>query len=191
LPGLIPVLERYNVDFVNVGPEAGHGNFYERWETLLAARPAGSVGTLWAGMTWELDTDRADTDITLEALWPEPGSAGGPLVLRLTYGNTSFLFGGDATALVEETLVAQKGHNLHSNVLLLARQGAKTASTPAFLQAVAPEAVIISAEGNAGSPDPIVLARVMDKPVYRTDEMGTITITSDGQQVHVQVTRRP
>lgn len=186
LSGLIPVLERYDVDFVNVSPETGRGNLYERWEALLAARPAGSVGTLWAGMTWELDTD-----VTLETLWPEPGSSGGPLVLRLTYGNTSFLFGGDATVVVEESLVARERHNLRSSVLLLARHGAKTASTPVFLQTVAPEAVIISAGSDARGPDPAVLARVMDKPVYRTDEAGAIAVTSDGRQIHVRVVRRP
>jgi len=186
LPGLIPVLERYTVDFVNVGPETGRGSLYERWEALLAARPAGSVDTLWAGMTWELDNG-----VTLQTLWPEPDSAGGPLVLRLTYGNTSFLFGGDATAVVEETLVAREGRNLSSSALLLARHGAKTTSTPAFLQAVAPEVVIISAGNDARGPDPAVLARVMDKTVYRTDEAGAIAITSNGRQIHVRVARRP
>jgi len=192
LPGLIPVLERYTVDFVNVGPETGRGNLYERWDTLLAERPVGSVGTLWAGTTWELDTgDRASTGVTLQTLWPEPGSANGPLVLRLTYGNTSFLFGGDATAVTEETLVAREGQNLRSSVLLLARHGAKTASTPTFLQAVAPEVIVISTGDDARSPDPAVLARVMDKPVYRTDEAGAIALTSDGRQINVHVARRP
>ncbi len=186
LPGLIPALERYTVDFVNVSPEAGRGNLYERWEALLTERPAGSVGTLWSGMTWEIDSS-----VVLQTLWPEPGSASGPLVLRLTYGDTSFLFGGEATAVIEDTLAAREGPNLRSSVLLLARQGAKTASTLTFVQAVAPEAVIISAGNDARSPAPEVLARVMDRPVYRTDEAGAIAITSNGRQIHVRVARRP
>jgi competence protein ComEC len=189
LPGLIPVLERYTVDFVNVSPETGSGNLYKRWEALLAERPAGSVGTLWAGMTWDLDS--GNTGVTLQTLWPEPGSSGGPLVLRLTYGNTSFLFGGDATAIAEETLVAREGQSLRSSVLLLARHGAKTASTPIFLQAVAPEVVVISTGNDTRDPDPAVLARVMDKPVYRTDEAGAIALTSDGRQIHVHAARHP
>ncbi|MGC9396450.1 MAG: ComEC/Rec2 family competence protein [Anaerolineae bacterium] len=191
LPGLIPVLERYTVDFVNVSPETGRGNLYERWDALLAERPAGSVGTLWAGMAWELDAGSTGTGVTLQTLWPEPGSANGPLVLRLTYGNTSFLFGSDATAVTEETLVAREGQNLRSSMLLLARHGAKTASTPAFLQAVAPEVVVISAGDDARNPDPEVLARVMDKPVYRTGEAGAIALTSDGRQINVHVARHP
>jgi competence protein ComEC len=186
LQGLIPVLERYAVDFVNVSPETGSGNLYERWEALLAERTPGSVGILRAGMTWEIDTG-----IALQTLWPEPGSSGGPLVLRLTYGNTSFLFGGDATAITEETLVEREGQNLRSSMLLLARHGTKTASTPIFLQTVAPEIVVISSGNNARGPDPEVLARVMDKPVYRTDEVGSIALTSDGRQINVHGTRRP
>lgn len=186
LAGLIPVLERYTVDFVNVSPETGRGNRYERWEALLAERTPGSVGILWAGMTWELDTG-----LTLQTLWPEPGGTGGPLVLRLTYGNTSFLFGGDATTVTEEALIKREGQHLRSSVLLLARHGAKTASTPIFLQAVAPEVVVISAGNDTRGPDPAVLARVMDKSVYRTDEAGAITMTSDGRQIHVHVARRP
>ena len=194
LSGLIPVLERYSVDFVNTSPEMGHGNLYERWDALLAERPAGSVGTLWAGMAWELDTGghaNANASVTLQTLWPEPGSSDGPLVLRLTYGNTSFLFGGDATAVTEETLVEREGQNLRSSVLLLARHGAKTASTPIFLQAVAPEVVVISTGNDAHGPDPEVLARVMDKPIYRTDEAGAIVLTSDGRQIEIRVTHRP
>ncbi len=182
LTGLVPVLERFKVDVVNTGPETGRGNVYERWEALLAARPAESVGALWAGMAWQLDAG-----VTLHTLWPEQGE-NGPLVLRLTYGSTSFTFGGDATALVEETLVARDGSNVRSSALLLARHGAKTASTTAFLQAVAPEVVVISA--GDGAPDPTVLARVMDKPVYRTDVDGAVELVSDGQRIQVTPTRR-
>ncbi|HQE92980.1 MAG TPA: ComEC/Rec2 family competence protein [Anaerolineae bacterium] len=182
LTGLVPVLERYTVDAVYSGPETGQGNVYAQWETLLAARPAESVGTLWAGMALELDTD-----VTLHALWPEPGEYG-PLVLQLTHGQTSFIFGGDATALVEEALVARDGSALRSSVLVLARHGAKSASTAAFLQAVAPDVAIISA-GDA-APDPTVLARLMDTPVYRTAVDSTLEMTSDGQRIQVAAGRR-
>lgn len=181
LAGLIPVLERYNVDVVHVGPETGRGNVYERWETLLAARSPESVCTLWAGMAWEVETG-----VTLHALWPAPDSAGGPLVLRLTYGEVSFIFGGDATAMVEEALVARDGGSLRSSVLVLARHGAKAASTTAFLQAVAPEIVVISGK----APHPTTLARVMDKSVYRTDEIGAVELISDGHTIQVPRSRR-
>ncbi|HOT92061.1 MAG TPA: ComEC/Rec2 family competence protein [Anaerolineae bacterium] len=177
LTGLVPVLERYKVDLVSIGPETGQGNIYERWTALLAARPVESVGTLWAGTAWELDTG-----VTLHSLWPEREEIG-PLVLRLTYADTSFTFGGDATARVEASLVARDGSRLRSTVLVLARHGTKAASTVAFLQAVAPEVVVISS--GKDTPDPAVLARVMDKPVYRTDTDGTLELLTDGRQLEV------
>ena len=187
LAGLIPVLERYTVDFVVTSPEAGAGDIYDRWSTLLLARPAGSTSVLWAGMAWQLDHG-----VTLRALWPEPGGDGGPLVLRLDYGSTAFTLTGDATARVEDALVARHGTNLHSSVLLVARHGAKTAAGPAFLQAVAPEIVVISVGGdNPRTPDPTLLARVMDLPVYRTDVHGTVHLVSDGQEVRVRATQNP
>ncbi|HOU15270.1 MAG TPA: ComEC/Rec2 family competence protein [Anaerolineae bacterium] len=182
LTGLVPVLERYKVAGVYTGPETGHGNVYTQWEALLAARPSQSVERLWAGTARE-----PETGVTLHALWPTQGESG-PLVLRLTYDNTSFTFGGDASALVEETLVARYGSTLHSNVLILARHGAKTASTTVFLQAVAPEIVIISAGESA--PAPAVLARLMGTPIYSTDQDGAVEIVSDGQRLQVTAGRR-
>ncbi len=182
LTGLVPVLERYKVAVVHTGPETGRGNVYARWEALLAMRPPESVETLWAGTARE-----PDTGVALHTLWPAQGESG-PLVLRLTYGSTSFTFGGDASAWVEEALVARHGSALHSSVLVLARHGAKTASTTAFLQAVAPEIAILSA--GEGAPDPAVLARLMDTPIYRTDQDGAVEIVSDGHKIQIIADRR-
>ena len=112
-------------------------------------------------------------------------------MLRLDYGSTSFTLTGDATTLVEDALVARHGANLRSSVLLVARHGAKTAASPAFLQATSPEIVVISAGDSERYPDPTMLARVMDLPVYRTDVDGAVHVISDGRQSHVRTTRTP
>ena len=145
LAGLIPVLERYHVDFVSVGPEAGSGNLYETWERLLEERPSDTVGHLSSGMSWQLDQD-----VTLRTLWPDVGESG-PLVLQIVYGETSILLPGDATTVVEEALVARHHEDLRSTVLLAPRHGDATAATPAFLQAVAPEVAVISVGAESGA----------------------------------------
>ncbi len=185
LAGLIPVLERYHVDFVSVGPEAGSGDLYEMWERLLEERPSDTVGHLSSGMSWQLDQD-----VALRTLWPDVG-ASGPLVLQIVYGETSILLPGDATTVVEEALVARHHGDLRSTVLLAPRHGDATAATPAFLQAVAPEVAVISvgAENRSGDPAPAVLARLMDVPVYRTDQDGTIEIVSDGKKIEVKTAK--
>ncbi len=185
LTGLIPVLERYRVDFVSVGPETGSGNRYERWEMLLEERSSATVGYLSSGMSWQLDQD-----VALRTLWPEVG-ASGPLVLQIVYGETSILLPGDATTVVEEALVARHHEDLRSTVLLTPRHGDATAATPTFLQAVTPEVAVISvgADNWGRYPAPAVLARLMDTPVYRTDQDGTIEIISDGEKVEVKTER--
>lgn len=184
--GLVPVLERYTVDWVLTAPESGGSDFYARWSELLAARPPGTVGVLWAGAAWPLDQG-----VTLHVFWPAAAESPGPLVLRLEYGATSILLPGAATTVVETALVQREATALRSTVLALPRHGAKTSSTPAFLQAVAPEQVIITvgADNPAGDPATVVLARVMDKPVYRTDQHGAVTVISDGRTLTVRPER--
>jgi competence protein ComEC len=183
LNGLAPVLERYTVGVVIQGPEAGEGSVYARWLELLRARPPETVGMLASGGSFTLD------GVTLTALWPDAG-ASGPLVLRLTYGDTAILLMGDATTRAEETLVARYGRDLRSDALLIPRHGAQTGATAPLLQAVQPSVVLISAN-RTGYPAPEVLARLRDVIIYRTDQHGTIALASDGETVKVKAERRP
>ncbi len=183
LAGLVPVLERYTVDFVSVGGEVGEGSIYARWQALLDEREPGTVGMLRGGMVWPLDRD-----VTLHTLWPISPEGQGPLVLQLRHGETSFLLSGDATTLVEEGLVAGWGAELDSAVLQLARQGATTSSLPAFLQLVSPEVAVVGVEGRSEYDDrlsPAVRARLLDVPLYRTDRHGTVEVVSDGHRLWV------
>lgn len=186
LPGLIAVLERYAVREIAIGPEVGEGDFYARWEALLAARPAAQVRVLTAGEQWELKDGGK-----LRVLWPFPEDAAGPLVLRLDYGETSVLFAGAATTTVEEGLVRSSPELLSADVLHVPRHGAATSATPAFLQAVAPAAAVISvgSDNTRGAPAPQVLARLLDVAVYRTDQHGDVEVLSDGREFMVKTGR--
>ncbi len=181
LAGLVPLLERYEVGHVAMGAETGEGPYYERWTALLAERAPGTVSVLHAGAIWELDQE-----VELRVLWPPPAAPPAPLVLQLVHGESALLLPGAATTRVEEALV-EGGEGLESAVLLVPRQGAKTALSPDFLRVVVPEVAVISA-GEAG-PAPQVLARLMDLPVYRTDLQGTLEIISDGRRVRVRPSR--
>lgn len=186
LTGLVPVLERYRVDRIGQGPETGAGAHFERWQVLLAERDAATVGLLQRGDTWTLDEG-----LWLRVLWPPEGEAG-PLVLSLSYGETTFLLPGDATTVVEAALVERGAGALSSSVLLVPRHGAKTAATPALLRAVSPEIAVISVGANDARNYPAkqVLARLLDVPVYQTARHGAIEFISDGQSLSVQTARR-
>ena len=103
--------------------------------------------------------------------------------IRLVYGDTSFLICGDA-GKAEEQAMLDSGVTLESDVYLASHHGSEGSSSEAFMRAVSPSAVVVSAgEGNSyGHPTRTVLDRVKacGAALYRTDLQGTITVTSDG-----------
>ena len=112
----------------------------------------------------------------------------GSLVLRVDYGETSFLFTGDMEQKAEEDLL-DSGANVRADVLKAGHHGSTTSSSEAFLEAVdASIAVVSVGEGNDyGHPSADVLARLeaLGAKVYRTDELGEIIVTSDGRDLTV------
>lgn len=110
------------------------------------------------------------------------------IVLRIDYGETSFLFTGDAEDWSEYTLLTN-GVNLKADVLKVSHHGSSTASTMEFLREVSPEYAVISVgrENGYGHPHRETLNRLeaVGAKVLRTDEKGTIVMKSDGKKVAV------
>ncbi len=110
------------------------------------------------------------------------------IVLRLTYGETSFLFTGDAEKPVEEWLLEQ-GTELSATVLKVGHHGSVTSTSEAFLRAVNPEYAVISCgkDNSYGHPhrETLLLLEEYGISVYRTDELGDILCTSDGHTVNI------
>lgn len=108
------------------------------------------------------------------------------IALRLTHGNNSFLFTGDAEE-ESETEMLQSGENVTADVYKVAHHGSDSASTQSFLEAVSPQYAVISCgEGNSyGHPHAEVLNRLrqMGIEVFRTDEQGSIIAVSDGKTI--------
>ena len=114
------------------------------------------------------------------------------IVLKLTYGDTSFLFTGDAEAEEEKELVGKWGEELKSDVIKVGHHGADTSSTYLFLRSVLPLIGVISVgEGNKyGHPAEDTLSRYRDADVqllYRTDINGDIHIQSNGKKLTISV----
>ncbi len=110
------------------------------------------------------------------------------VVTKVTYGENSFLFTGDAET-DEEREIIETGANLDSDVLKVGHHGSKTSSCTDFLDAVSPEICVIlcGADNDYGHPHKNItkrIAKYTDK-VYRTDICGSIVITSDGEKLDV------
>ena len=107
-------------------------------------------------------------------------------VMRLVYGESSFLFTGDAESESEKTIL-EDGYGVSTDVLKCGHHGSSSSTTRAFLDAVDPlYAVISCGEGNSyGHPHRETLQSLQkrDIPVYRTDKDGTILAKSDGKNI--------
>ena len=108
------------------------------------------------------------------------------IVLRIVYGDTSFLFTGDAER-EEELEIIEAGYDLQSTVLKVGHHGSDTSTSYPFLYMVEPDYAVISVgEGNPyGHPTEATLSKLHDADVtvYRTDEQGDIICRSDGKTV--------
>lgn len=108
------------------------------------------------------------------------------IVLKVTFGKTSFLFDGDAEAVSEMEMV-KKGFDLKADVLKVGHHGSNSSTCANFLEKVKPKYAVISVgKGNSyGHPGSSTMSRLQSNgvQVFRTDENGTIIATSDGKNI--------
>lgn len=108
------------------------------------------------------------------------------IVLKVTYGNTSFLLEGDAQSLSESQMIS-KGFDLKADILKIGHHGSSSSTSDPFLNAVNPKyaAISVGAGNSYGHPTEQTMNRLQGKgiSVYRTDECGTIIATSDGSSI--------
>ena len=111
------------------------------------------------------------------------------IILLVQFGKTRFLFTGDMETGAENDMLDYwgEGFNWHADVLKVGHHGSETSTSYRFLRAVMPSYGVISVgAGNSyGHPHELPLSRLEDAGVtlYRTDELGTVIATSDGENV--------
>ena len=114
------------------------------------------------------------------------------IMLKITYGQTAFLFTGDGER-EEELSVLDTGLDVSATVLKVGHHGSSTSTSYPFLRAVNPEYAVISVgKGNDyGHPHQETISRLSDADtkLYRTDELGDIIMTSDGYEISVRNAR--
>ena len=102
-------------------------------------------------------------------------------VIKVVYGDTSFLFTGDAEEYAESLITG----DVNADVLKVGHHGSSTSTGEAFLERVSPSYAVISCGlGNSyGHPHTETIEKLGGIPVFRTDEMGTIVATSEGSEI--------
>ena len=116
------------------------------------------------------------------------------IVLRICYGETSFLFTGDANQEAEQAVLAS-GYAIDSTVLKVGHHGGNNSTGEGFLNQVHPSVAVISVGVNNGygHPSDKVLTRLeaAEVQIYRTDLYGNIVIRSDGTDITIEVEKEP
>lgn len=111
------------------------------------------------------------------------------VVSRITYGETSFLFTGDAEREAEADIL-EAGYDISADVLKVGHHGSENSSTYPFLREVMPEYAVISVgENNSyGHPTEEALSRLTQcgATVLRTDILGHIIVKSDGENIEFE-----
>jgi len=106
-------------------------------------------------------------------------------VLKLSYKEKSFLFTGDAETISLNEIKS----NIKADVLKVGHHGSSTSTSYTFLSKVSPKYAVISVEkGNSyGHPTDATLNKLKSASiqVYRTDEVGTVIVTTDGSKITV------
>lgn len=109
------------------------------------------------------------------------------IILKMIFGNHTYLFTGDTTEEVEKTILSE---NINIDVLKVAHHGSKYSSCQEFLDIATPDYAIISAgEGNSyGHPEEETLNRLKQftNKIYVTKDLGTIILTSNGNTIEIE-----
>lgn len=111
-------------------------------------------------------------------------------IMKLTFGNNSFLFTGDAEKEVEEEVLSRYKDKLDSDVIKFGHHGSSTSSSTEFIEAVSPNYGIISCgvDNSYGHPHKEILKLIQNINIeaYRTDTQGQITVISDGNNIEIK-----
>jgi beta-lactamase superfamily II metal-dependent hydrolase len=108
------------------------------------------------------------------------------IVIKLRYGNISFLFTGDATTLSEMEMLS-RGYDLKCDVLKVGHHGKEDASSTEFLQETRPQYAIFTIT-DLNDIEAKVLKRFNDinSTIYFTGIDGDIEFETDGKSIFVK-----
>ena len=111
-------------------------------------------------------------------------------IMKLIYGNNTFIFTGDAEKEVEKEVLEKYSNNLNADVIKFGHHGSSTSSSEEFIEAISPKYGIISCgvDNSYGHPhrETLDVINKMDIKTYRTDKQGEITIISDGNEIEIK-----
>ena len=127
---------------------------------------------------------KAECEIMTDSILDKNNLNLASIITKVTFGNTTFLFTGDAETENEETINWPK-----IDVLKVGHHGSNTSTSQQFLNQIQPKIAVISVgkDNDYGHPNEETLEKLenVGAEIYRTDESGTIEIISNGNELSV------
>jgi len=193
ITGLIEVLQRYRVKQVLFPCVDYQSPLYDEWLYVIEEQ---GIDITFAQTGQQIDTGTEGVTIeVLNPMTPPPDDTDDiGVVLRICYGDVSFLLTADVSQSVEAELVKNRA-NLSSTVLKVGHHGSSTSTGAGFLATVDPTIAVISvaADNTFGHPSNEVMTKLEEEigieNIYRTDEHGTIEFITDGEKLWIKVER--
>jgi competence protein ComEC len=192
LNGLIELAEGYDIGIVLMNKCWTNSEQYREFKAAISERRIPKIQAK-EGMKLQVGPD-----LKLVVLSEDRKISAGSdlnnesLVMKVEYQDLSILFAGDVEEEEELQLLHLK-HGLHSYILKVPHHGSINGAERTFLKYVRPKAAIISVGKNNrfGHPSGSTLhiLRSLGAKIYRTDEDGNVTITSDGKGFAVSTSR--
>lgn len=180
--GLDAVVDAFDIGSIYMPKVSSNTKTFESLLTSIANKKL-KVTTAKAGISLELDDQVTVKMIAPVQIYDDKNNMSA--VVKLTFGNNSFLFMGDAEVDSEQDMLSS-GADLKADVLLVGHHGSNSSTSQSFLNAVQPQyAVIQVGDNNYGHPTDQILKRLTDYKivVYRNDKQGNIIFTSNGQKI--------
>ena len=192
--GVKGILTKIPVGAIGIGHE-GAGDYLQTFGTGEIGKIKKLLVPLQEGSSIELDGVRIDMLYSPESRKVQESqlqATGNEFsnLIRVSYGEASFLFTGDLVAEQEQQVLAN-GTNVVSTVLKVGHHGSRTSSSQEFLTAVNPGWAVISCGYNNsfGHPHKEILNRLTSctkAEILRTDQQGAIVFRTDGKSIKVE-----
>ena len=192
--GVKGILTKIPVGAIGIGHE-GTGDYLQAFGTGELGKIKKLLVPLQEGSSIELDGVRIDMLYSPESRKVQESqlqATGNEFsnLIRVSYGEASFLFTGDLIVEQEQQVLAN-GTNVASTVLKVGHHGSRTSSSQEFLTAVNPGWAVISCGYNNsfGHPHKEILNRLTSctkAKILRTDQQGAIVFRTDGKSIKVE-----
>lgn len=187
IAGLIHVLKKYNVEQILCSDINEASATIEEWNSIIKEK---NINVKKAVMGQRIDFNQARMDILHPSInYKTDNVNNDSVVSRLVYGETSFIFTGDAEREAEEEILSNTSDiNISSDVLKVGHHGSKSSSTKGLFSAINPVYGIISAgkDNKYNHPHEETLKKLEDGniEIFRTDKDGDIRCHTDGKDVN-------